>query len=211
MLKIGRSSSQDQIESTALLCSALVPAGKAYPDSIRSTPSVQQCYLALKGELKTQSNALNLLLYILTIVGYEQQSIAELHQVMYGGEETAYNDIIDTLSAEDRLKFNFFRLLYNISIDLPHEDRNSLIHLSACYLDPPQNPDYTHSLFVHFKVLSVQEVITATDMLCLYHWLTVMGKNITLKMINEYNNKYGLPVLNRSGLYISNTYMICVL
>ena len=172
-----------------------------YRKSINSTPSILQCYTALKEDQKTQPNALNLLLYIFTIVGCKKQSISELHQVMYEGQETAYMDIVDSLSDEDRLKVHFFKLLFFINCDLHNKEKSSLIHLSACYLNPKHNPNYTDSLFVHFKKLSEQAVISATDMLALYHWLTCMEKTTTLELIDNYCYDVGLPVLKRPGLY----------
>ena len=201
LLKIDCSLSPAQIEGTAFLCAALVPSGKVYRESIDHTPSISQCYTALEEVQKTQPEAFNLLLYILTFVGCKKQRISELHQVMYKGQETAYMDIVDSLSDADKLKFNFFQLLYDINSDLPNKEKISLINLSVCYLNPNQSPNYTDSLFVHFKKLSEQAVISATDMVALYHWLTIMGKKTTLELIDNYYNDVRIPVLKRLGLY----------
>ena len=201
MLKIDRSLSSDQIEGTALLCAALVPSGKVYRESRNRTPSLPQCYTALKEEQKIQPNALNLLLYIINFVGCNQQSIAKLHQEMYGGQETAYMDIVDLLSIEDRLKLNFHQLLYKVNGDFTEEEKCSLINLTTCYLKPCPNPNYTNSLFVHFMKLIEQEVISKSNVLCLHHWLTFMGKLTTLNLIDDYFLNAEIPVLKRSGLY----------
>ena len=201
LLEIDNSLDQNQTEGTAFLCAALVPSGKVYRESIDNTPIISQCYTALKEEQKTQPNALNILLYSLVKVGCDQKIIAELHQVMYERQETSYKDIVNSLSDEDRRRFQFFWLLYEINSELPKKEKISLINLSACYLKPKQSENYTKSLFVHFMKLIEQEVISETNMLALYHWLTVMGKNTTLKKIDKYNNKFGLPDLRGSGLY----------
>ena len=208
LFKIDLSLSQDKIEGTALLCAALVLSGKVYCESIDSTPSIQQCYTALKEEQKTQPNALNLLLYILNFVGCNLRSIAKLHQVMYGGQETVYLDIVYLLSDEDRLKLNFHQLLYKVNGDLTEEEKSSFIHLSACYLKPYPSPNYTNSLFVHFMKLVEQEVIPKSNVLRLHHWLTIMGKFTTLNRIDDYCHNAEIPVLKRSGLYQIHSWFV---
>ena len=201
LLKINRSLSQDQTEGTALLCAALVPSGKVYGESIYSTPSIQQCFAALKEEQTTQRNALYLLLYILKFVGCKQRSIDKLHQVMYAGQETANMDIVDLLSDEDKLKLNFHKLLYKVNGDFTKEEKRDFIYLSACDVKPRLSPNYTNSLFVNFMKLSEHEVITRSNVLPLYHWLTIMGKLKTLNRIDDYCRNAEIPVLKRSGLY----------
>ena len=207
LLKIGRSLSQDEIEGTAFLCAALVPSNKVYCESTDSIPNLSQCYRALKEEQKTQPNALNFLLYILTIVDCNQQSVAKLHQVMCERQETAYMDVVDSLSDKDRLKFNFFQLLYDINSDLSDGEKSSLIYISAEFLNESHN--YTKSLFVHFKRLSEQAVISTTDMVALYQWLTRLGKKTTLELIDNYCNGVGIPVLKRLGLYQYKHHLSC--
>ena len=199
---------EHQKEATAFLCAALAPFGKVYGESERkdSIPSIPQCYRALKEEQKIQPAALNLLFYILNFVGWEEQSI--------DGQETTYKDIDNSLSVEERENLKFFQLLYKINNDLSYKDKGTLIYYLECCLDPPPSQqsiptddDTDKSLFVYYRKLIDQEVISTFNMLVLYHWLALIGMERTLNQIDVYNNSFEIPVLNRFGLYIYTKYM----
>lgn len=208
LLEVDQSLSQAQHEGVSFLCAALVPCGKLYDPSPDSRPSVSDCFSALNDHRDTQSIATSVLLYILRFVGCNRQLVTDLQQLIHGSQETVANarstPIDEThhasLSDEASQKLRLRELLHDVHEDLPKTDQKALMHLSVCHLDPPRNVNYTTSLFVHFAHLIQQEVITPSNLQRLYHWLNVMGKQTTLRKIDNYCGTASIPVPKRTSM-----------
>ena len=185
-----------------------MPSGKLYDLSLDSAPSISDCLSALSEHRETQSIATPILLHILNFVGCHQEHVTELQQLIHGAKETVAdtwstlnNKIHDLLTGEASQKLHLRKLLHDVHEDLPKMDRKALMHLSVCHLKPPCSVNYTSSLFVHFARLIEQEVITPSNLQCLHHWLNIMGKQTTLKKIDNYCRTASIPIPKETSMY----------
>ena len=196
-----------QNEGVGFLCAALVPSGRLYDQNLDSTPSISDCFSALNDYRETQSIAASILLHALVFVGCDQKHVTELQQLIHGAQETVVdarstpnNEIHALIPDKASQKVYFRELLHDVHGDLPKTDKKALMHLSVCHLNPTRNVNYTSSLFVHFAHLIEQEVITPSNVQCLCHWLNIMGKQKTLKKIDNYCRTASIPIPKRTSM-----------
>ena len=202
---IDKTLSTSQLESVSFLCGAAASTSKLYGRTIKSKPSIPDCYTALKESRESQQNASHLLLFALTFVGCSQCQVEELRQLTLGCEDVG-KDIHTLLPEEMRQKLCFRELLHDVNADMTEEDVASFIHLSSVELQPEHNPNYTKSLLVHFSVLMEQSIISPSKVGHLCEMLGIMEKQSILDKVDAYCGREAIPKPKRTGMNL-NTVM----